>query len=180
MSDQKPDKEERKKKRKEKREKIKEKFGNFFREKAPHLLDVVGDFLPDSGYLGIVKNIIDKDDKVHHTAKAEFAELYELSLKELELINADTDSARKREIEVLKTKEATWLVKSIVPLLAITWTVFGMVIFVLVLVGKLSLDKGVMMLVINSVSNIVFMIIGYYFGSSQGSKEKTDKLINKK
>lgn len=179
MSD-KPDKEERKRKRKEKFDKIKSKVGNFFREKAPHLLDVVGDFLPDKGGLGIIKNLIDKDPKVPDAVKEEFAELYALSLKELELINEDRADARNREIEVLKTKEAPWLVKNIVPIIAIIWTVFAMVIFILVLDHKLEVDRGIVMLVINSVSNIVFMIVGYYFGSSEGSKYKTDKLTEKK
>ena len=32
--------------------------------KAPQVLGVVGDLLPDSGGLGIVKNLIDSDDSV--------------------------------------------------------------------------------------------------------------------
>lgn len=178
MSD-KPEKEEKKRKRKEKFDDIKSKVGNFFREKAPHLLDVIGDFLPDKGGLGIIKNLIDKDNDIPDAVKEEFSKLYELSLKELELINEDRADARSREIEVLKTKEASWLVKNIVPLIAITWTVFGMTIFIMVLTHKLSIDKGIIMLVINSVSNIVFMIVGYYFGSSEGSKLKTEKLTEK-
>ena len=31
------------------------------REKAPSVLDVVGDVLPDRGVLGVVKNLVDKD-----------------------------------------------------------------------------------------------------------------------
>mgnify|MGYP003135372872 FL=1 len=33
-------------------------------EKAPSILGVVGDLLPDKGALGVVKNLIDKDDSV--------------------------------------------------------------------------------------------------------------------
>jgi len=45
--------------------KIKEtKLGNWLKDKAPHILDVVGDLLPDSGGLGVVKNLIDRDPKV--------------------------------------------------------------------------------------------------------------------
>lgn len=35
--------------------------GRWLREKAPSVLDVVGDVLPDRGVLGVVKNLVDKD-----------------------------------------------------------------------------------------------------------------------
>ena len=34
-------------------------LGKWLKNKAPNVLDVVGDFLPDSGALGVVKNLID-------------------------------------------------------------------------------------------------------------------------
>ena len=37
------------------------KLGRWLREKAPEVLDKVGDVLPDEGALGIVKNLIDAD-----------------------------------------------------------------------------------------------------------------------
>ena len=39
-------------------------LGKWLKSKAPNVLDVVGDLLPDSGGLGIVKNLIDKDPDV--------------------------------------------------------------------------------------------------------------------
>ena len=38
------------------------KVGKFLKEKAPGILDQVGDVLPDKGVLGIIKNLIDKDE----------------------------------------------------------------------------------------------------------------------
>lgn len=35
--------------------------GQWLKEKAPSVLDVVGDVLPDRGVLGVVKNLVDKD-----------------------------------------------------------------------------------------------------------------------
>jgi hypothetical protein len=47
------------------KKKIKDtKLGAWLSEKAPNILGVVGDLLPDSGALGVVKNLIDKDDSV--------------------------------------------------------------------------------------------------------------------
>jgi len=47
------------------KKKIKDtKLGAWLASKAPNVLGVVGDLLPDSGALGVVKNLIDKDDRV--------------------------------------------------------------------------------------------------------------------
>ena len=51
----------------EKEKKDRKKFGEtkigiFLKEKAPHILETVGDILPDKGALGIIKNLISKDD----------------------------------------------------------------------------------------------------------------------
>ena len=47
------------------KKKIKDtKLGSWLADKAPQVLGVVGDLLPDSGGLGIVKNLIDKDPEV--------------------------------------------------------------------------------------------------------------------
>ena len=53
----------------EKKKKTKKKFnetkvGIFLKEKAPKILDQVGEFLPDQGGLGIVKNLITSDPKI--------------------------------------------------------------------------------------------------------------------
>ena len=47
------------------KKKIKDtKLGAWLSEKAPNILGVVGDLLPDSGGLGVVKNLISKDDSI--------------------------------------------------------------------------------------------------------------------
>ena len=49
--------------------KIKEtKLGSWLKDKAPNVLSVVGDLLPDSGGLGVVKNLIEKDPEVDTAA----------------------------------------------------------------------------------------------------------------
>ncbi len=40
------------------------KLGSWLKEKAPDILDTVGDLLPDSGGLGVVKNLLDRDPNV--------------------------------------------------------------------------------------------------------------------
>ena len=49
----------------ENKKKIKDtKLGIWLKEKAPNVLGLVGDLLPDSGALGIVKNLLDKEPGV--------------------------------------------------------------------------------------------------------------------
>ena len=46
-------------------EKIKDtKLGSWLKEKAPSILDAVGDLLPNQGGLGVVKNLLDRDPDV--------------------------------------------------------------------------------------------------------------------
>ena len=39
-------------------------LGAWLKEKAPNVLDVAGDLLPDKGALGVVKNLLDKEPDV--------------------------------------------------------------------------------------------------------------------
>lgn len=45
------------------------KIGIFLKDKAPHIIDIVGDVLPDKGALGILKNIIDRDNTLDNNDK---------------------------------------------------------------------------------------------------------------
>ena len=50
---------------KSERTKIKDtNLGKWLKEKAPSVLDTVGDLLPDKGALGVVKNLLDKDPNI--------------------------------------------------------------------------------------------------------------------
>ena len=47
---------------KEKKNKIRDtRLGGWLKDKAPKVLDIVGDLLPDQGALGVVKNLLDKE-----------------------------------------------------------------------------------------------------------------------
>ena len=50
---------------KEKKNKIRDtRLGGWLKDKAPKVLDIVGDLLPDQGALGVVKNLLDKEPGV--------------------------------------------------------------------------------------------------------------------
>lgn len=67
-------------------EKIKDtKLGQWLKDKAPKVLDIVGDALPDQGVLGIVKNLVD--------AKERDAQ-YDLAMAEAEIKAQEAVTAR--------------------------------------------------------------------------------------
>jgi hypothetical protein len=51
------------------------KVGSWLTAKAPSILDAVGDILPDSGLLGVVKNLVDKDPSLSHEERMELQRL---------------------------------------------------------------------------------------------------------
>jgi hypothetical protein len=57
-------------------ETIKEtKLGSWLKDKAPHILNTVGDLLPEKGVLGVVKNLLDKEPGLTPEQKLEFEKL---------------------------------------------------------------------------------------------------------
>ena len=82
------------------------KIGKFLADKVPHVLELVGDVLPEQGTLGIVKNIISKDPDLTAEEKQEIhnrlVEFYKLEVE-------DRDSARKREVEMVKAGGNDWM-----------------------------------------------------------------------
>lgn len=102
-----------------------------------------------------------------------------LDLAELELRLKDVDSARDRETAIATSKDAPLLNKIVTPILALgivalTFTLFGVVMF-----DDTPVDasrKDILIYVLGVLSAIATQIVSYYFGSSQGSKDKADQL----
>ena len=102
-----------------------------------------------------------------------------LDLAELELRLKDTDSARDRETAIATSKDAPLLNKIVTPVLALglltlTFVLFGVVMFDSTPVE--SSRKDILIYVLGVLSAIATQIVSYYFGSSQGSKDKGDQL----
>ena len=102
-----------------------------------------------------------------------------LDLAELELRLKDVDSARNRETAIATSDKAPLLNKIVTPILALglltmTFTLFGVVMFDNNPVE--SSRKDILIYILGVLSAISTQIVSYYFGSSQGSKEKSDQL----
>lgn len=136
------------------------KVGIFLKKKAPAILDKVGDMLPDSGVLGIVKNLIDSSTELSPADKAlahqQMKELYELEVR-------DRESARLREVEIAKTGKFDILF-NITGFIGLS--VFCFIIYVIVFRDIPEKNKELFIHLIGICEGIVLSIFGYYFGSA--------------
>lgn len=148
------------------KKKIKDtKLGKFLKEKAPKVLDVIGDVLPDSGSLGIVKNLISKDPDLTPEEKAEIhAQIVEVYKLEVE----DRDSARNREIEVAKVKKFDLMfnLTGIVGLGS-----FSFLVYAIVYLNIPENNKEIWIHLIGITEGITISLFGYFYGSAMRDKK---------
>jgi hypothetical protein len=136
------------------------KIGGILSKLAPGVLDVAGDLLPDAGVLGVVKNLIDKDESIPPQDK----EMLHNQLKEFYKLEVeDRDSARKREVEIAKTGKIDYMhdFTGIIGLGA-----FCFMIYAIVYLEIPSSNKEVWINLIGIVQGIVLSIFGFYYGSA--------------
>lgn len=141
--------------------KLKEtKLGKLLKEKAPKILDIIGDVLPSTGTMGILKNIISKDPELTPEEKAELhnqvTELYKLEV-------ADRDSARKREVDISKAGGNDWMMNltGVVGLFCFIFIVYSVVYIPEVLHNELFVH---LMGMVEGV--VIGNIFAYYYGTS--------------
>jgi hypothetical protein len=136
------------------------KVGKFLNEKAPKMLDTIGDVLPDKGVLGIVKNLISSSDELSPEDKA-IAFDYLKEVFELEV--QDRESARNREIEIAKVHRFDFLfyLTGMVGL-----SVFCFIVYAIVYLQIPDQNKEIWIHLIGISEGVVLSIFGYYFGSS--------------
>ena len=102
-----------------------------------------------------------------------------LDLAELEMRLKDVDSARDRETAIATSKDAPLLNKIVTPVLALGVVGLTFILFAIVMFDDTPVDasrKDILIYVLGVLSAIATQIVSYYFGSSQGSKEKSDQL----
>jgi hypothetical protein len=144
--------------------------------------------LPLGAILSIGEKVLDKV-MPNPQAKAEAqAKLMEMAQKgqlaELEAMGKEMESARNREIQIATSEFAPMLNKIVTPILALgtvalTFILYGIIIFT----DVDEQSKDILIYVLGALTSAVTMVLGYYFGSSAGSKEKStqiDELLGKK
>ena len=149
---------------KKQKKKFKEtKVGVFLKEKAPSILDTVGEFLPDQGGLGIVKNLITSDNTIEPKDK-------ETALKLLDQDIAEMGNISERWASDMKSD--SWLSKNTRPMTLIFLTL-AMTIFVI-------LDSTVLLEIktgwVSLLEALLITVYVAYFGSR--GAEKITKIKN--
>jgi hypothetical protein len=143
------------------RKRIKDtKIGKFLMDKAPKVLDIVGDILPTNGALGIIKNLIKSDDDIPEEDKVLISdELVKIFALEIE----DRDSARKREVGIAQANKYDFLfhLTGIIGL-----ATFCFIVYAIVYLSIPEHNKDMWTHLIGIVEGVVLSIFGYYFGSS--------------
>lgn len=103
--------------------------------------------------------------------------LAEINLKEFELHNANTDSARKMNAEIQNSATASWLAKNIaylidcvivVATLLLSWFAF--------IKGVPPENKELVYMALGSLLTMCGTVLNFHRGSSQGSKDKNDAM----
>jgi len=108
---------------------------------------------------------------------AELAHSETLFTKEVE----DRASARQREADVATSENAPTINKIITPVLAIGTILLSFILFYIVAFDTsvfTNANKDIIIYILGVLSAIDTQIIGYYFGSSSASAEKTRTIEN--
>jgi energy-converting hydrogenase Eha subunit A len=113
----------------------------------------------------------------HLTAHPEhMVKLQEIDLEKIKAHYAEMDSARNREIAVASSANVPLLNKLVTPILALGVTALSFALFaILIFVEVRPEAKDILIYILGVLSAAVTQILGYYFGSSQGSKDKDDQ-----
>ena len=90
---------------------------------------------------------------------------------------ADKDSARKREMAISTSENSPWLNKIITSVLALgitglTFSLFAVILFLEVTPA----NKDILIFLLGNLTTLVGLVCSYYFGSSVGSKDKTEEI----
>ena len=102
-----------------------------------------------------------------------------LDLQELDMRLKDTDSARNRETQIATSEKAPLLNKIVTPVLALFVTALTFILFAVLMFDSSPVEpsrKDILVYVLGALTAISTQVISYYFGSSIGSKNKSDQL----
>jgi len=142
---------------------IETKVGQFLSKAAPNILGTVGDVLPDKGLLGVVKNLIKKEDPVILPPEDK-----EKALKLLEQDMVEMQEISKRWASDMKSD--SWLSKNTRPMALIFLTIS--LIFLIILESSnihFDVDSGW----VDLLKSLLITVYVAYFGSRGAEKFKS-------
>lgn len=153
---------------------------------APGLATALGGPLAGAAVSAIAEKF-GVEDTVEAVASAlqtanpeQLAKLQEIDLKKLELDNADRDSARKAHMAIATSPDAHLLEKLTMPILALgTVSLAFLLIGILLFINIPDSQENIIIFALGFITSAATQVLSFYFGSSQGSKEKDMKALKK-
>lgn len=142
------------------------KLWKFLKEKAPNMLNVVADVLPDKGALGVLKNLISGDKEMSEVDKEHALKLLEFEMQEIQEI---TERWR------IDSTSDSWLSKNVRPLVLAFLMLFMSLIIVADSVEGWNFD--VKESYIKLIEALLLTVVVAYFGSR--GMEKYRKIKNR-
>ena len=139
------------------------KVGKFLLGAGSGIVDTVGDLLPNSGVLGIVKNLIDKDPTLKPEDKEKAMKLLELDMIEMQEVTKRWDSDMKSD---------SWLSKNTRPLTLVYLTIITSLYIVL---DSLDIAFDIDESWVELLKTLLVTIYVAYFGSRGFEKYTTIK-----
>ena len=98
-------------------------------------------------------------------------------LAQLDFQAKEMDSARDREVQIATSEFAPTLNKIVTPLLALGTVALTFMLYAVIIFTDVDeQSKDILIYVLGALTSAVTMVLGYYFGSSAGSKEKDQKI----
>ena len=153
---------------------------------APGLATALGGPLAGAAVSAIaekfgVEDTVEAVTSALQTANPEqLAKLQEIDLKKLELENADRDSARKAHMAIATSPDAHPLEKLTMPILALgTVYLAFLLIGILLFINIPDSQENIIIFALGFITSAATQVLSFYFGSSQGSKEKDMKALKK-
>lgn len=127
------------------------KVGKFLKKVAPNLLGVIGNVIPNAGILDTAKELIQKDSTISKEDKDIALELLKIDVIEIEEITKRWESDNLSD---------SWLSKNVRPLTLVFFS------FAYVIGWFLEYE-------LDSITSLLYLIIGAYFGSRGFEKIKS-------
>lgn len=135
------------------------KLGEWIQKNAPKVGDIVGDVLPDKGVLGIIKNLIDKEDTLNTTQKTEAQML--IMQHEIEIDKIELEKLKSHHnLEGIQLQQEDLWTKRARPTRQYAWLV--LILFMIILDFSQFRDTG--SIIFFTFENPLLYVIGADFG----------------
>lgn len=152
-------------------------LSSIFSSGASSVVEAVGD--------AIDKTITSDEERLELENEMAKAKLnYELEDKKLDISEQqiylkDTQSARDNQSRVQESAHSSWLAKNVHPILALGIVGLTFFLYYWIIMSGNKVESGmkdIIIYILGALTTISTQVVAYFFGSSQGSKDKQKTL----